>query len=161
MLAALCLSCAMSVAAFAHNGINHGSDRSALESEQALQAIQQINADYDSRIKFLFVRSCTACHSQNVQLPWYHSIPGVRELLDRDVREARIHIDMTNDFPFAGHGTPLDDLIAIDEAMTDQSMPPLRYCLLHWSSCLTHEERNIVQRWARQGIARLSSPASI
>ena len=164
--------CVLAVTAFlfsaapapAHEGEEHGTggDHSAAGQPAATQldpaVINTINNHYLRDVKPIFKKVCFDCHSEQTRYPSYYVIPGVRQLIDWDIREARKHIDMNADFPFKGHGTPLKDLKAIKKEIDEGDMPPLRYKILHWNERLTGEEEQVVQRWTSEGIMLLSAP---
>lgn len=67
------------------------------------------------------------------------------------MREAKKHMDMRKDFPFLGHGTPLEDLEAIEVILKDGSMPPWRYRIIHRGSKLTKDEIEAIRAWIDEG----------
>jgi hypothetical protein len=112
--------------------------------------IDSINEEYKKKIKPIFEQKCMDCHSSKTQWPWYHKIPGIKQLLDHDVAEGREHIDFSNDFPFEGHGTPYEDIHAIHKAIEEDSMPPFEYRLMHPNSKLNTQEKQTVLEWAKR-----------
>lgn len=74
------------------------------------------------------------------------------------MQEAKVHLDMTKGFPFAGHGTPLEDIDAIGEALSKDSMPPLRYRFMHSSAKVSETERNTIGEWLERSKAALAKP---
>lgn len=116
------------------------------------QNLRKINEEYIAQVKPIFQVSCMNCHSSNTKYPWYHILPGAKQLIDYDVRESKVHLDMTNDFPFGGHGSPVEDLEAIKKAINDKTMPPLRYRVLHWSSALKPEEVKTIRAWIEKSL---------
>ena len=71
------------------------------------------------------------------------------------MREAKEHLDMREDFPFKGHGTPREDLKALKKTIDENSMPPLRYKLLHWHSGLDKDEMKLLTDWIEQSLKSL------
>jgi hypothetical protein len=118
-------------------------------------ALTEINDDYVESVKPLFARSCASCHGAGNALPWYHALPLVRGLIDDDVAKARRTVDMSHDFPFRGRGTPEEYLDAVRDVISDRSMPPLRYRVMHWSAALDAEERDRVLLWVERSQGRL------
>lgn len=145
------------IRASAHNGEHHGHTEKKTEvaSDTEEQILLKINEEYVAQVKPIFQTSCMNCHSSNTNYPWYHVIPGVKQLIDYDVREAKVHLDMTNDFPFGGHGTPSEDLEAIKKAIDEKTMPPFRYRALHWSSALKPEEIKVIHAWIEKSLQAL------
>lgn len=76
-------------------------------------------------------------------------------MMDGDIKEAKDHLDFSSDFPFVSHATPAEDLEAIQEEVAEDEMPPLRYRLMHPSSKLTSEEKEIVNHWVQFGKNKL------
>ncbi len=135
--------------AIAHKGEKHDL---SVSSEKKLSApdgewIKIINEDYVGTVKPIFQKSCFDCHSQSPRLPWYYSIPLIHGMLNQDMHEAKQHLDMTNDFPFGGHGRPDEDLKAIRDSIVDKSMPPLSYRLMHREANLSESDRQAIMDW--------------
>lgn len=126
----------------------------SLDSKAQLEAINQA---YLKKIKPIFQMKCLDCHGTASSLPWYSKIPGPKGIIERDIREAHKHMDMDNDFPFGGHGSPQEDLYEIKEVVHDNSMPPFQYKLLHWRSGLTAEEKNKILNWIDESLAILDT----
>lgn len=130
----------------AHEGARHIESQKA-PSEEDLSLLKSINAEYLTAIKSIFKRACFNCHSTQTQYPWYYSIPGIKQRIDSDIREAMKHMDMTNDFPFRGHGSPRKDFEAIRKTIQKNSMPPFRYRMMHWDAGITDAEKAVILKW--------------
>ena len=145
---------------FAHQGHHHSEEevKESKESsdEQQREILKAINEDYLKNVKPIFKNSCFNCHSSQNQFPWYHSLPLVKGLLDSDVQEAKKHMDLSNDFPFAGHGTPKEDLEAIGKAVAEGDMPPFRYRMMHWKSGLSKVEKEAILKWVVESQKKLN-----
>ena len=115
----------------------------------------EINKTYLMDIKPIFEKKCFDCHADIKDIPWYYRIPGVKQMMDKDIREAKEHIDMRKDFPFISHESPLDDLKSIKKVGTEGGMPPLRYILANWDARLTDEEKKKLIEWADRSIELL------
>ena len=122
-------------------------------------ALRAINDDYVVSVKPLFLRSCAHCHGAGNALPWYHSVPLVRGMIDDDIARARRNIDMSHDFPFRGKGTQLEYLDDIGEVLDDGSMPPLRFRMMHPGAAFTADEKNTIRAWLAQSEKRLRTAA--
>lgn len=66
-----------------------------LETGPSQEALQAINQNYIQAIRPIFREKCFDCHSSETRYPRYYKFPGARQLIDRDIREGRKHIDMT------------------------------------------------------------------
>lgn len=138
----------------AHEEHHHQAPHKDLEQEgQSINEREvwvKINENYLRDIKPIFQRSCFDCHTLETRYPWYYNLPGAKQLIDRDTREAMKHIDMTTDFPFKGHGSPSEDLEEIKKTIIKDTMPPFRYKIMHWRSRLTEEEKQKIIRWVEE-----------
>jgi hypothetical protein len=102
---------------------------------------------YAADVEPIFKTKCFDCHSNKTRYPWYYEVPIVRQLINHDIEEAREHMDMSEGFPFQGHGTPAEDLAELKSVIEDNEMPPLLYVLAHRGSSLTEGERRIILNW--------------
>ncbi len=114
------------------------------------KTLDKINNKYLSNVKKIFSNKCLSCHGVNDSPPWYYNIPGPKQLMDYDMREAKKHMDMSNDFPFGGHGSPVDDLNALSKTIKKDDMPPMKYRLMHWDSKLTEAEIKVINNWIEE-----------
>lgn len=120
-------------------------------------SVSQINDLYVRSVRPIFQAKCFDCHSDRTVYPPYYKIPGVKWWIDDDIKEAREHIDMSHDFPFGGHGTPLDDLQAMRDVIRNGTMPPWLYRLAHRESRLTDDDRRIILQWIADAEALIPS----
>lgn len=139
---------------FAHGGEKHRVREAAEDSARA-EAVREIAERYRRDVEPLFKASCFDCHTDKTRYPWYYRLPFVRGKIDRDVEEAREHLDMGGGFPFEGHGSPEEDLKAIREVLEEGEMPPWEYRLLHWGSGLTGKEKRKIYEWVEWSLGRL------
>lgn len=140
--------------ATAHEKDRHGVQTKGAAEETKKSALEEIAADYERTVRPIFQVKCFDCHS-NPRYPWYHRLPGIKQWLDRDIREAHKHMDMSSGFPFKGHGSPSEDLEAIAGTVRKKTMPPLRYILMHWNARLTEAEEKAVLQWVQQSQDKL------
>ena len=136
-----------------HDGKKRATLNTVPHGKVGLELIQK---SYLSNVRPIFKRSCFDCHSSSQNFPWYSNLPLVRNLIQSDILEAKKHLDITNDFPFGGHGSPEEDLKAIDEVVSDGNMPPARYRFMHPSAKLSQAEIAKVRKWASEGLKQLS-----
>ncbi len=118
--------------------------------------LEIVNNNYQFRVKGIFKEKCINCHGIPDTYPWYYKVPGIKQIMDYDIREAKEHLNMSNDFPFGGHGTPQSDLKELGKTVRKDSMPPFQYWIFHPSSRLNDEEKQIILQWIDQSIKRLN-----
>ncbi|MCF6309218.1 MAG: heme-binding domain-containing protein [Sulfurimonas sp.] len=116
---------------------------------------KEINTQYMKNIKPIFEKKCFDCHGSVSNYPWYYNVPGVKQMMDYDIKEAKKHMDMSKDFPFISHETPLNDLTSLKDIAIKGSMPPLRYVLGHWNSSLAEDEKQVLKKWSEESISKL------
>jgi hypothetical protein len=128
------------------------------QAENNLQlAIKQINLSYQKQVKPIFEKKCFDCHGTITDFPWYYNIPGIKQLMDHDIAEAKEHMDMTNDFPFGGHGSPVSDLNSLRESIVNGTMPILMYRLTHPDSKINQAEQKIVFGWIDEAVKNIKT----
>lgn len=140
----------------AHEGY-YGEEKHLTRSQQLKlkKAIGAIATDYQTNVEPIFKVSCFDCHSNATRYPWYHGVPGIRGLLDKDVAEARKHLDMSDGYPFGGHGNLESDLKAIAYQVDKGKMPPFKYRMMHPGSGLTDKQRREVEDWVDRSADKL------
>ncbi len=156
LILTLCLVI-VSTQSLGHKGIDHSQDESnRILDDTNEEDLKEINRLYLIEVKPIFENNCLDCHGSS-KMPWYHYLPIANGIMDSDVKEAKKHLDMRNDFPFAGHGTPKEDLLAIQESIKNGEMPPLRYKVMHWSSGLSEKEQQMVENWINESLKILNN----
>ncbi|RZJ53606.1 MAG: hypothetical protein EOO45_31075 [Flavobacterium sp.] len=143
--------------ASAHNGHNHPSTKTAIAKEVPTESFSDINASYKITTKALLLKACGDCHSRFTNMPWYSGLPVIKSYMASDIQEAKKHLDLSEDFPFTGHGSPEEDLRAIDDVIRKETMPPWNYDLLHSSQRLSKAERTTILDWVNESLALLTS----
>lgn len=130
-----------------------------IHSEQSSQTVKNVNADiklasdlYVKSVEAIFKKSCFDCHGTATEMPWYYKVPGIKGMIDEDMKEAKKHLDMRKGFPFAGHGSVVEDLKAIQSAISEEKMPPRNYRIMHPSSKLIDEEKKSVNKWIKDSL---------
>lgn len=134
---------------FSATAWSEGTEKASAGSA-APSALSRVNERYRETVKPIFEKKCFDCHSSRTHYPWYNSLPVIKQLIERDVREARADLDMSEDFPFIGKGTPTDYLDVLKDAVNDRSMPPWRYRIMHKDSALTDHEREVILKWVEE-----------
>ena len=113
-------------------------------------------AQIDSETLGLIQRACQNCHSFNTELPFYGRIAPMSWLMARDVRQARLHMNLSQ---WQEYST--DDRIMllseVGSAVKNHEMPVRRYVLLHSEARLSDQERDQIYQWTRAERKRLKS----
>jgi cytochrome c peroxidase len=95
---------------------------------------------------------CLSCHTYEPTFPFYSEWPIVGKIIHKDIKEAQKQIDLTGVYQFILENKPSGEvaLAKIEKAITDGSMPPLRYSMVHWGSSITNKKRDIILNWVSQ-----------
>ena len=137
-----------------HGGEDHSKDVKQPKVVKPNAEIEEkyirINQEYLKTVKPIFQKSCFDCHGNTTVYPWYYKIPGVKQLIDSDIKESKKHLDFSKDFPFVSHETPIKDLDGIGKSIKNDSMPPFRYLIMHGNKKLTKDEVKQVDKWIKE-----------
>ncbi len=104
----------------------------------------------------LIRRACQDCHSDNTEFPLYGRIAPLSWLMARDVRQARLHMDLSQWERYSDEER-ITLLSEIGGAVKSREMPVRRYALLHREARLSDDEREQIYRWTRTERKRLMS----
>ena len=129
------------------NITKHFTEKKQHTIKDNIHILRQINFAYQSGIKSIFEQKCYNCHGNQTNFPWYSKIPGFKQFIENDIANAKKHLDMINDFPFGGHGTPFEDLKSLTTIVLDDSMPPMIYKIAHEGSSLNEDEKLKILAW--------------
>ena len=155
------------VSTLSHGGKKHDDDENKNDTTETAdttlsdgsQIVQDsvytaINDNYQT-VRYIFKNSCFDCHTDSTKYPWYHVLPFIGGMIDDDIKEAKEHLDMSNDFPFGGHATQLDQLTEIREDIKEGKMPILSYRFTHWGLLIEGKKQDSVFLWIDESIALL------
>ena len=109
-----------------------------------------IDAENLARIQ----RSCASCHSDRVQWPWYGYVAPASWLVEKDVHEARGHLNFSH-WPGYTAQERITLLSAIGAVLRTNAMPPRRYTALHGDAALSASEREALYEWTKKERRRL------
>jgi hypothetical protein len=115
---------------------------------------QQVNQQFQA-VKPVFQYSCYDCHSDQTKYPWYHKLPGIKNLIDNDIREGREHLDMSSGFPFPGTSDQIALLAKIRNEISNGDMPPMDFRMLHWGRLIEGARQDSVFAWIDAGTLML------
>jgi len=121
----------------------------AMFSASLDSAYAAVGATY-STVEPILKNSCYDCHSSQTDYPWYHAIPGIKQMIDDDIKEASEHMDLTNGFPFGGHHGQLESLHGIEEEVSKGEMPLFSYRMMHWGSKIEGDTQRKLFEWIEQ-----------
>lgn len=151
----------ISINTWGHGGQDHSenipSKPIAFGENRYSDVSDKISKSYIEKVQPIFKKACFDCHSDQTNFPWYYDIPGIKQFIDSDIREARSHLDFSKDYPFISHEDPRKDLESILTSIEKQRMPPLKYRLMHSDLNLKEEELVIIRDWVKSSLILLNN----
>ena len=106
---------------------------------------------------------CIMCHSKNATPPFYASIPIVGSLIKSDMQMGLRAYDITDTVKAIESGAKVSstDLAKIEYAVDSNTMPPLRFKIVHWKSNISAAERKAIANWIISERAKLNANSGI
>jgi len=108
----------------------------------------QDNPQDSARVLQLFERACQNCHSERTQWPLYSYLPLVSWALEKDVADARQHLDLAHWDQYSVD-QQRDLLARIGTEVRNGQMPLPRYTLLHPEARLSAAEIQLIYEWTK------------
>ena len=112
--------------------------------------------EVDPSVLRILERSCRNCHSEKTEWPWYSYIAHAGWLIEKDVQQAREHMNMSQWGDY-GAGVQLQIITRMSAAVRSRQMPLPRYLLLHPDSKLSDREIAQIEAWTQTERRRLAS----
>ena len=108
-----------------------------------------VGVEEDSQhVRTVLERACQNCHSEQTKWPAYGYLPVVSWVLERDVAEARRHMDLSRWDRYSTQ-QQRDLLARIGTEIRNRQMPPRRYVLLHPEASLSESEIQAIYDWTK------------
>ena len=111
-------------------------------------------ADIPDGLREVVRHKCGNCHSEAVDWPFYSHLAPISWLLERDVTEAREHLNFSRWSAYSSEERS-DLLTRLAAEIRSGEMPPARYTAVHPGSKLLAQEREFLYEWARAERKRL------
>ncbi|MFA6894299.1 MAG: cytochrome c peroxidase [Bacteroidales bacterium] len=94
---------------------------------------------------------CLMCHKTEVKLPWYSKVPVLGTMIRNSVADGTKNIDLGNTISALKDGGDIGivPLAKIEKAITDATMPPFDFRLIHWKSKITPAKKEIILQWIK------------
>ncbi len=96
----------------------------------------------------MLARVCANCHSERTEWPLYSYLPGISWALERDVAEARAHLDLSYWFGYSVEKR-LNLLARIAAEVRSREMPPARYMAFHPEARLSEADIQAITEWTK------------
>ncbi|AIJ10177.1 MULTISPECIES: cytochrome-c peroxidase [Edwardsiella] len=133
---------------------NHDKQRNTVPSEPASSPL---NAQV---LGILSEKGCDYCHTPSANLPFYASVPGVKQLMEYDMYQGYKAFNLTplresllKPSPWktaSGQPPTLTDLNKLEWVVQHQTMPPTRYTAMHWAGRMSQADRDTLLKWVNE-----------
>lgn len=125
----------------------------------AAEAIPQ-QASIPANVREMLNAKCADCHSAQTRAPLYGRFAPVSWLLERDIMEARKHMDLSQWTTY----TP-EEQDTLKSKMLQQAksgaMPVIQYRMIHWSTRITPADIAALTSWAHPASAADTARAPV
>ncbi len=119
------------------------------------RSIDQV-MDVPAEVKSILERSCSDCHSNRTNYPWYSYITPVNWFLASHINEGRRELNFS-EWGTYGDGKKARKLKEICEMVEQDSMPLPSYLWIHRNAALSATEKTIMCGWTRNAEASFAS----
>jgi len=110
-----------------------------------------------AHVRAVLERACQNCHSEQTEWPAYSYLPVVSWATERDVAEARRHMDLSHWDRYSTEQRR-DLLARIGTEVRSRRMPLPRYVLLHPEARLSESEIQAIYDWTKVQRRALRNP---
>lgn len=130
-----------------------------LASDTALKPVAEVTPPEKpmSRIEVseLVRDKCMSCHTRDLDLPFYASIPGIKSIIEKDYKDGLRAMDLREDFGRNTDDRPVNEatLAKMEWVTLHETMPPAKFTAVHWSSRVSGEERAAILDWVKSARA--------
>ena len=106
---------------------------------------------------------CVMCHSKEATQPFYAHVPIAGQLIKTDMEEGLKHFDITPTIEELKAGKNVNEtaLAKIEHSINDNSMPPLRFSIVHWTSALNKAKKQVLLDWIASERKKLNANTGI
>lgn len=108
-----------------------------------------VHDDMPQELSDLFRTSCYDCHSNNTNYPWYSHVAPFSWLINQHVKTGKeeLNFNVYDTLPKRKKIGLLDELC---EVVSDSSMPPSNYLMLHSDAILSEGDKTMLCDWAEK-----------
>jgi hypothetical protein len=108
-----------------------------------------VHSDIPTELHDVFKTSCYDCHSNNTNYPWYGYVAPFSWVLDQHIRNGKHELNFS-EYDTLSSRKKIAILDEICEVVSDSSMPPSNYLMLHSDAILSEEDKAMLCDWAEK-----------
>lgn len=104
-----------------------------------------------NRASRIVLDKCMPCHTRNMDLPFYASVPGIKKIIAKDYAAAPRAFDLNHELEGEAAEKPANEstLAKMDWATSYDIMPPARFTAVHKGARLTAKDKQTILDWVR------------
>ncbi|MDR2051399.1 MAG: cytochrome-c peroxidase [Deltaproteobacteria bacterium] len=104
-----------------------------------------------SKVADMVRDKCMACHSRGYDLPFYASIPGIKQIIETDYRDGLRAMDLSEEFGEQVINAAVNEatLAKMEWVTLNETMPPAKFTAIHWSARVSAKERENILDWVK------------
>lgn len=122
--------------------------------EPAVHDLLRVHPNMPADLQQTFRSSCYDCHSNNTNYPWYAYVAPFSWVIDQHIRNGK-HEANFNDYDTLSKPQKIGLLDEICEVVSDSSMPPSNYLMLHPEAVLGEEDIVAICEWTETAALKL------
>jgi hypothetical protein len=107
-------------------------------------------------VNLILERSCTDCHSNKTEYPWYAAVEPVGWWLGNHVKDGKRHFNLNN-FSVLRVAVQKKKMEELMDQIKDDEMPLGSYTLIHRDAELSPADKQTLNSWCQQIIANLNA----
>jgi cytochrome c peroxidase len=96
-------------------------------------------------------KKCGNCHTADGKIPFYASFPIARGIIQEDIRKGTEYVNLSAEFSAAPQKAVNEAVLAkVEYTVEYETMPPMKYLLLHWNGSLSGTEESNILKWIKE-----------
>ena len=135
------------VAALSALTFGAGTSWGVSETPQGYPSLGKFN-----KVSRITLDKCMPCHTRNMDLPFYASIPGIKKIIAKDYAAAPRAFDLNHELEGDAKDKPVNEssLAKMAWVTSYDIMPPARFTAVHKNTHLTAKDKEGLLTWIRE-----------
>ncbi len=97
----------------------------------------------------LVKEKCMACHTRDIDLPFYAKIPGIKEIIEKDYEDGIRAMDLRIELTDVKNSSKVGEstLAKMEWVVLHNTMPPAKFSAVHWDTLLSEQDKKDILEW--------------
>lgn len=104
---------------------------------------------YAKKSAEIFTQKCLNCHTAKTNYPVYYYLPGAYAIINDDTKNGLDEYNITPVLFQKNYVVPENYLSKLETVLSQKSMPPKRYTMMHWGAALTDDDLETLKGWIK------------